>query len=734
MSAVYESLAWNIVLVVPLALVLWALSRRLRRPEVLHLLWVALLLKLVTPACLPAVWSIPLPSTTIVADESSGTAPSDVQPTGTRVFPPESVGTPNVVSAVHQSSSTTGSGLKSSPPAHGDQTASAASTVTSTDRSLSSTSWSSSAWWNACLSYLCLLPSQYPRLVLVLGWAWGLGSAIWLVTQTLRTWFFQSQINRTAVPSPGLQALVNDLSDQFGIRRPPRICLVQAQISPLLCGFGSNTRILFPERLLDRLSEAEVESLILHELGHFHRRDAWVRLIEFVVSVIYWWHPAVWLARREIERAEEASCDLWVKRRLGSTARHYASALVETVDFLSGVAPASSPTMTGVGSAPFLKERLRLILEKSPPRPPLSPTALAGVATTALAVLLTQPLGFAALSSSALQPELGQIGPQLPDDWTPTTTEVTETNEEESPRVTPRPMIPPAPAPRDSLAERQRRLDQRSARGERSWSQVVAPNGRWVLHTTTARRLLAVGFNDEQSSREIPVPNVVAAAFLGNEDRLLLLSRDTQLTCWNLQTESVERTYNVLVSEPCSLDVYLPGNWCVVASQDGQLVRLALDTGEVLDDGLKVDPATTSVRCSPDGNWLATAAGDWRSGNGSLMWLPVNRSGSLRRVRLPQAVGCAAFVSADELVIGLADGQLLLFNRKTETIVGTSFVEKSLVAAAAFSPNHAQLPSATFDPVLPLDQTPLFETLLLSPGGTVRPMTPRRWVPPITVE
>ena len=40
------------------------------------------------------------------------------------------------------------------------------------------------------------------------------------------------------------------------------------------------------------------EYVLVHELAHFARRDHLVRVLELFVTVLYWWHPVVWLARR----------------------------------------------------------------------------------------------------------------------------------------------------------------------------------------------------------------------------------------------------------------------------------------------------------------------------------------------------------------------------------------------------------------------------------------------------
>src|SRR5437667_428240 len=82
-------------------------------------------------------------------------------------------------------------------------------------------------------------------------------------------------------------------------------------VSPVLWTIGRTPRLLFPAGLLERLDREQREALLAHELAHWRRRDHWVRLVELAVLVLYWWHPVVWWARRELHEAEEQCCDAW---------------------------------------------------------------------------------------------------------------------------------------------------------------------------------------------------------------------------------------------------------------------------------------------------------------------------------------------------------------------------------------------------------------------------------------
>ena len=110
----------------------------------------------------------------------------------------------------------------------------------------------------------------------------------------------------------------------------------------------NGARLIFPARLAKRLSPAKLDTLLLHELAHFARRDHWLRALEMAACVVYWWNPLVWWTRREIERAEEECCDAWVIDTLPEERRSYAEALIEVTEHVSQMA---APVPAGTNAA-----------------------------------------------------------------------------------------------------------------------------------------------------------------------------------------------------------------------------------------------------------------------------------------------------------------------------------------------------------------------------------------------
>lgn len=98
-------------------------------------------------------------------------------------------------------------------------------------------------------------------------------------------------------------------------------------------------RLIFPDALWGRLDPEQRDALLAHELAHLKRRDHWVRLLEIVVTGLYWWNPLVWWARCAVREAEERCCDAWVVRAFPDRTFKYASAIIETLDCLADALP-----------------------------------------------------------------------------------------------------------------------------------------------------------------------------------------------------------------------------------------------------------------------------------------------------------------------------------------------------------------------------------------------------------
>jgi beta-lactamase regulating signal transducer with metallopeptidase domain len=304
-----------------LAVLVAGLGRVCRRPALRHSLWLLVLLRLLVPPVLP-LRLLPAPA------QSPPHADASVVPEGPAAVAAEDAAEPVPAEA---------------PVAEPD-----APDVTVLPETASSRA----------------LPSWKP-VVLTL---WVAGSILWCALAGLRLARFR-RLLRYAEPAPApLQDRAGRLAARLGLARCPGVWLVPAPVSPMLWALGTAPRLLLPMALWERLGPEQQDTLLLHELAHLRRRDHWVRRLELLVLGLYWWHPVVWWARRELREAEEACCDAWVVWALPAAARAYATALLETVTFLSQSRPALPAAASGAGHVQLLKRRLTMILCGAPSR------------------------------------------------------------------------------------------------------------------------------------------------------------------------------------------------------------------------------------------------------------------------------------------------------------------------------------------------------------------------------
>jgi beta-lactamase regulating signal transducer with metallopeptidase domain len=284
-----------------------------RRPALTHGLWLLVLLKLVTPP----LWPVPVPW-------PAGTTPV------------------KAVSPVALSLEAVPSDPEDRPPDRADE-----ALVVPVARAAPAAS-----------------PFPWQWLVAV---TWLTGSSLWAALTGWRSSRFHRLLRLAQPASASLQDRARCLAEQLGLKRCPAVVFVSGPVAPLLWAVG-RARLLLPADLWPRLTDEQRDTLLVHELAHLRRRDHWVRHLDLVVLALYWWHPVVWWARRELQEAEELCCDAWVVWALPAGGPAYAEALVETVTFLSRPRLALPVGASGMGQTYYLKRRLTMIMRGTMPR------------------------------------------------------------------------------------------------------------------------------------------------------------------------------------------------------------------------------------------------------------------------------------------------------------------------------------------------------------------------------
>jgi len=198
--------------------------------------------------------------------------------------------------------------------------------------------------------------------------AWGIGTVCWSVLAVRRIHGFSTLIKHTQVAPRAIQAEIDALAAEIGLRCAPVLRVTRRRIAPLVWAFSRRSTILLPEELVELLSPDERRALLLHELTHLRRRDYLAKLLELAAVAVYWWLPTAWWARRQADRATEGCCDAEVVTRLTGDARSYASALVKTIDYLSESTQPLPLGASGFSQFGLVSRRIEMILQPLPVR------------------------------------------------------------------------------------------------------------------------------------------------------------------------------------------------------------------------------------------------------------------------------------------------------------------------------------------------------------------------------
>jgi hypothetical protein len=90
--------------------------------------------------------------------------------------------------------------------------------------------------------------------------------------------------------------------------RGAQLCTSVDVDRPSVIGFFS-PRILIPEVLFDRLTTAELEQIVLHEVGHLRRADDWINLLQKLSLVLVPLNPVLMWIERRLCFERELACD-----------------------------------------------------------------------------------------------------------------------------------------------------------------------------------------------------------------------------------------------------------------------------------------------------------------------------------------------------------------------------------------------------------------------------------------
>lgn len=128
-----------------------------------------------------------------------------------------------------------------------------------------------------------------------------------------------------------LHALLEIRTDAGKLSRSAVLCSSTEVERPSVFGFF-HPRILIPPALLERLTPAELQQVVIHEMEHLRRADDWTNLLQKIALVLFPLNPALlWVERRVCTERELACDDSVLRSSCGRKA--YAICLTHLAEF-----------------------------------------------------------------------------------------------------------------------------------------------------------------------------------------------------------------------------------------------------------------------------------------------------------------------------------------------------------------------------------------------------------------
>ena len=143
-----------------------------------------------------------------------------------------------------------------------------------------------------------------------------------------------------------------------------------------------------------RLKESEQEYIINHEKYHIKRKDNIVQLIAFLLCVLHWCNPFVWLAYSLMIRDMEMSCDEYV---LGQSAEDIRKSYSESL-----LGFATNTRTIGIGMLPFGESNTRRRVKR------VMKFKKAGKWVGAVAVIMVLVVGVCCLTDAGTNKKAGK--------------------------------------------------------------------------------------------------------------------------------------------------------------------------------------------------------------------------------------------------------------------------------------------------------------------------------------
>lgn len=159
------------------------------------------------------------------------------------------------------------------------------------------------------------------------------------------------QIEQSALPlqNPQICRLYKESLHELDIRKEIPVYSTAFLKSPMIVGVF-RPKIYVPMHLISdhRSAYDAIHYMMLHELQHYKHKDTFIGYLMNLASIVYWFHPLVWFALKEMKNERELACDASVLQMLDE--KNYIDYGNTLLDFAEKLADTPFPFASGLSS------------------------------------------------------------------------------------------------------------------------------------------------------------------------------------------------------------------------------------------------------------------------------------------------------------------------------------------------------------------------------------------------
>lgn len=200
-------------------------------------------------------------------------------------------------------------------------------------------------------------PGRWGSLSAIITCLWVAGCAVLALAWLRNSYRLSVSLKKGREINSGREAVaLQRMRSLFNMSRKVRMVITPAVSEPAVWGVWRPV-ILLPDGITNRLNDAELETVFMHELSHIKRWDNLAGNFQRALCCLFWFYPLIWVIDRRLLAEREQACDDMVMRR-GGASEVYVNGIAKVCRYCLGWEVAGLSKVTGSN----LKKRVERII------------------------------------------------------------------------------------------------------------------------------------------------------------------------------------------------------------------------------------------------------------------------------------------------------------------------------------------------------------------------------------